>query len=122
MKRCSLSGPLVLAVLHAYVLCTCSVGVALSRREAASKSIHEHSDDYDLQPWRALRVNMTLCHDKCETGCKEYLLPGRGKCYNAQKLFPGDRQWGIYDVRDICTKVPDCVEHRCTCTFPLRFT
>jgi len=52
-----------------------------------------------------LGVNMTLCHDKCESGCKEYLLPGKGKCYNARQLFPGDRQWGVFDIRDVCVKV-----------------
>ena len=88
-------GQLVMAVLNVYVACACAVGLDPSVPD----------DRHDKDSWQGARVNMTLFHDKCESGCKEYLLPGRGTCYNAQQLFPGDRQWGVYDVRDVCTKV-----------------
>ena len=47
-------------------------------------------------------VNMTLCRDKCSSGCVVYMLPGKGECFNPRILFPGDKQWGPHDVRDIC--------------------
>eukprot|EP01051_Picozoa_sp_SAG22_P001045 SAG22_NODE_36_length_27184_cov_65.870076_12_plen_211_part_00 len=45
--------------------------------------------------------NMTVCTDKCSTGCKTY-SPPLGKCYSPPKLWPGDVQWGTTDTLDVC--------------------
>jgi len=46
-------------------------------------------------------LNMTVCSDKCNHGCKTYSTP-IGVCYNPQVLFPHDEQWGNSDVLDEC--------------------
>ena len=48
-------------------------------------------------------LNATLSTDKCGgVDEKSYLTPV-DVCYSPSKLFPGDRQWGVYDVRDSLT-------------------
>ena len=27
---------------------------------------------------------------------------GNGVCFNPRELFPADKQWGLYDTRDVC--------------------
>ena len=47
---------------------------------------------------------MTLCaggSEPCTTDCKAYLLP-IGACFSPPALFPGDEQWGKFDVLDVC--------------------
>ena len=47
---------------------------------------------------------MTLCGPAappCSTDCKTYEIP-LSKCFSPPVLFPGDRQWGRYDVFDVC--------------------
>lgn len=44
-------------------------------------------------------LNMTLCKDFCEHGCKSYRTP-LGECFNPQTMFPGDSSWGESDVMD----------------------
>ena len=49
----------------------------------------------------ASHENMTLCHDRCESGCKTYAVP-LSKCFSPPRLWPDDPQWGSHDVRDDC--------------------
>jgi hypothetical protein len=46
--------------------------------------------------------NMTLCHDRCVSGCVSYRVP-LGTCFSPPQLWPGDPQWGDNDVLDECT-------------------
>jgi hypothetical protein len=51
-------------------------------------------------------VNTTTCSFRSNSGfcsgdCKTYLTPS-AKCYNPASLFPGDPQWGPFDVLDNC--------------------
>ena len=43
-----------------------------------------------------------MCKHKCDSDCKAYTLPV-SQCYSPPKLFPGDPQWGAFDVLDVCT-------------------
>jgi hypothetical protein len=45
------------------------------------------------------RMNMTLCHDKCRSGCTTYVTP-ISECYSSGKLFPNDPSWSGLDVFD----------------------
>ena len=47
--------------------------------------------------------NMTLCHDRCVSGCVSYRVP-LGTCFSPPQLWPGDPQWGDNDVLDECAR------------------
>jgi hypothetical protein len=44
--------------------------------------------------------NMTVCVDKCVggRGCKTYIIEF-DKCFSPPKLWPGDEQWGEFDIK-----------------------
>ena len=44
--------------------------------------------------------NMTLCSDKCISGCETYIIE-TGVCFNPQKKFPNSTVWGTSDVLDV---------------------
>lgn len=46
-----------------------------------------------------MSIKLTLCGKKCTEDCMVYETP-LASCYNPLKLFPGDPQWGPYDVVD----------------------
>eukprot|EP00729_Bicosta_minor_P019101 gene19101-322_t len=45
--------------------------------------------------------NMTTCSNKCDSGCRTYMIPLE-TCFSPAKLFPGDDTWGAGDVYDKC--------------------
>lgn len=45
------------------------------------------------------KLNMTLCHEKCNSGCKTYITP-TSECYSSGSLFPNDESWSGLDVFD----------------------
>ena len=42
---------------------------------------------------------MTVCGKKCSYDCLDYKTPIE-QCYRPTALFPGDPQWGDYDIKD----------------------
>lgn len=59
-----------------------------------------HAADAHIEQHSACRnLNMTVCSVKCSSDCKSYVTPFL--CFNPQKLFPRDAQWGDTDVKDI---------------------
>ena len=51
-----------------------------------------------------MQTNMTLCgptRPLCSSDCKTYMVPV-STCYSPAILFPGDVQWGKWDVIDTC--------------------
>jgi hypothetical protein len=44
--------------------------------------------------------NMTVCVDKCVggRGCKTYIIEF-DECFSPLKLWPGDEQWGEFDIK-----------------------
>ena len=53
--------------------------------------------------------NMTLCHDKCVSGCVSYRVP-LGTCFSPPQLWPDDPQWGDND-NDVLQLKPACVSN-----------
>ena len=48
--------------------------------------------------------NMTLCgptEPPCGVDCKSYSVP-LSRCFSPSKIFPGDAQWGPFDIFDVC--------------------
>jgi hypothetical protein len=44
-------------------------------------------------------VTLTACRKNCSEDCVDYKTPVE-ICYNPLVLFPGDPQWGPYDIKD----------------------
>ena len=44
---------------------------------------------------------MIVCAGKCTSDCRTY-RPPVGRCFQPQRLWPGDEQWGDNDVLDRC--------------------
>jgi hypothetical protein len=45
-------------------------------------------------------LSSRLCKGKCAHDCKVYRTP-LSECYSPSALFPGDEQWGAFDVFDV---------------------
>ena len=48
-------------------------------------------------------LTLTVCRKNCSEDCVDYQTPVEA-CYNPLRLFPGDPQWGPYDIRDTVDK------------------
>lgn len=48
-------------------------------------------------------VVLKVCAKDCSQDCVEYKTPVE-MCYNPLTLFPGDPQWGPYDIKDTIDK------------------